>query len=67
MDEDEVIDWQSGELQVVVNEDRYCSIWPLHRDVPLGWRSIGVEGKKDVCLRYIEENCDGVGRLLAVR
>ena len=65
MDQEETPDWQSGDLQVVVNDERFCSIWPLHREVPAGWRSLGVEGKKDECLRYIEEHCDGVGRLPA--
>ena len=65
MDRDEGSDWQSGDLQVVVNEERFCSIWPIYRDVPPGWRPVGVEGRKAACLQYIEEHCDGVGRLPA--
>lgn len=59
------MDWQSGELRVVTNDERYCSIWPLHREVPPGWRAVGIEGDKAECLKFIEENCDGVGRLPA--
>lgn len=40
---------------VVMNDEEQYSIWPAHRDVPLGWRKVGKEGLKDDCLRYIEE------------
>lgn len=41
--------------QVVVNHEEQYSIWPAHRELPLGWRSVGPEGPKADCLAYIKE------------
>lgn len=56
-------DWQDGVLQVVVNDERFCSIWPLTRVLPPGWAKVGPEGTKADCLAFIRVNCDGFGRL----
>nr|UHJ79954.1 MbtH family NRPS accessory protein [uncultured bacterium] len=40
---------------VVVNHEEQYSIWPIGREVPLGWRIVGKEGSKDECLDYIKE------------
>jgi len=40
---------------VVVNDEEQYSIWPKHKDIPAGWRSAGMEGRKAECLKYIEE------------
>lgn len=40
---------------VVVNDEGQYSIWPSHKAMPQGWRSGGKEGRKDVCLNYIDE------------
>lgn len=40
---------------VVVNHEEQYSIWPAHREIPLGWRDAGKSGPKDVCLAYIKE------------
>lgn len=40
---------------VVVNHEEQYSIWPAHREFPLGWRSAGFSGLKDKCLEYIEK------------
>lgn len=40
---------------VVVNHEEQYSIWPAHRDLPLGWTAVGTEGLKAECLAYIEE------------
>jgi MbtH protein len=40
---------------VVVNHEEQYSIWPVHKAIPPGWRSAGKEGRKAVCLRYIDE------------
>lgn len=40
---------------VVVNHEEQYSIWPVDRDVPNGWRQVGVTGNKSECLEYIEE------------
>jgi MbtH protein len=40
---------------VVVNQEEQYSIWPKHKDIPAGWRSVGKEGRKAECLKYIDE------------
>jgi MbtH protein len=40
---------------VVVNAEEQYSIWPVERELPLGWRSVGVEGSKAECLAHIEK------------
>lgn len=40
---------------VVMNHEEQYSIWPIDRDVPLGWREVGKTGTKAECLAYIEE------------
>ena len=41
--------------QVVVNHEEQYSIWPAHRELPLGWKEVGKRGEKQECLDYIEE------------
>lgn len=41
--------------QVVVNHEEQYSIWPMGRDLPLGWREVGKSGSKEECLAYIKE------------
>jgi MbtH protein len=41
--------------KVVVNHEEQYSIWPAHRDNPLGWRDGGKSGRKQECLDYINE------------
>ena len=41
--------------QVVVNHEEQYSIWPVDRDLPLGWNAAGKSGSKAECLAYIEE------------
>lgn len=43
---------------VVVNDRGQYSIWPRGRDVPPGWRSVGVQGTRAQCLSHIEEVWD---------
>ncbi|HEU4455652.1 MAG TPA: MbtH family protein [Longimicrobium sp.] len=40
---------------VVVNHEEQYSIWPAHRELPLGWTAAGKEGPKAECLAHIEE------------
>jgi MbtH protein len=40
---------------VVVNHEEQYSIWPSHREKPLGWRFGGKTGTKAECLAYIKE------------
>lgn len=39
---------------VVANEEEQFSIWPVGREVPLGWHTVGTHGSKADCLAYIE-------------
>jgi MbtH protein len=38
---------------VVVNHEEQYSIWPTNREIPAGWREVGVSGTKKECLEYI--------------
>lgn len=48
-DEDKAI------YKVVVNHEEQYSIWFADRDLPLGWREVGVTGPKTECLAHIKE------------
>ena len=41
--------------KVVVNPEEQYSIWPAHRENPLGWQDVGTTGLKQECLKYIKE------------
>ena len=41
--------------KVVVNQEEQYSIWPVHRQNPLGWNDAGRSGTKAECLDYIKE------------
>ena len=41
--------------KAVVNQEEQYSIWPAHRDNPLGWSDTGKSGSKTECLEYIKE------------
>ncbi|MCK1502146.1 MbtH family NRPS accessory protein [Bradyrhizobium sp. 188] len=38
---------------VVVNHEEQYSIWPTYRELPLGWKAVGVSGTKSHCLNHI--------------
>lgn len=40
---------------VVINHEEQYSIWPSGREIPPGWKEVGVTGPKDECLSYIGE------------
>lgn len=40
---------------VVVNDEEQYSIWPEHKEKPLGWNYDGKKGNKEECLEYIKE------------
>ncbi len=42
-------------FRVVVNYEEQYSIWPVDREIPLGWRDAGKQGSKQECLDYIKE------------
>lgn len=41
--------------RVVVNHEEQYSIWPVGRELPLGWSEAGKSGSKEDCLAYIKE------------
>lgn len=50
-----MFDDENQQYRVVVNHEEQYSIWPLDRDLPLGWREEGFRGLKPACLAHIEE------------
>jgi MbtH protein len=56
---EDVMAWDEEEdttvYKAVVNHEEQYSIWPAHRDNPLGWRDAGKTGTKADCLEYIKE------------
>jgi MbtH protein len=42
-------------FRVVINHEEQYSIWPDHKENPLGWMDAGKSGTKAECLAYIEE------------
>jgi MbtH protein len=41
--------------RVVLNHEEQYSIWPVDRDLPLGWREEGKRGTRAECLAHIDE------------
>jgi uncharacterized protein YbdZ (MbtH family) len=41
--------------KVVVNHEEQYSIWPIYKEIPLGWKEVGKSGQKSECLDYIKE------------
>ena len=50
-----MFDDENAVFNVVVNEEEQYSIWPVDRDLPLGWKTVAKTGTKKECLDYIEE------------
>lgn len=53
------MNWEGEEdkaiYKVVMNHEEQYSIWPDHREIPLGWTAVGKAGTKAECLEYIEQ------------
>lgn len=41
--------------RVVVNGEEQYSLWPLDKDLPLGWQEAGKQGSEEACLAFIKE------------
>ena len=50
-----MLDDESIDYFVVINDEEQYSIWPAHRDVPNGWRAVGPARSREDCLTYIEQ------------
>jgi len=42
-------------FEVVLNDEEQYSIWPVEKEIPLGWKKAGKQGSKETCLEYIKE------------
>ena len=40
---------------VVINHEEQYSIWPVDKEIPLGWKTTGKSGQKQECLDHIKE------------
>jgi MbtH protein len=47
-------DDQEAFFRVVSNHEEQYSIWPIHREIPGGWRDTGFSGKRAECLAHID-------------
>ncbi|RPI02127.1 MAG: MbtH family protein [Calditrichaeota bacterium] len=51
--------WEEREdttvYNVVMNHEEQYSIWPVDKEIPLGWKTVGKSGPKQECLDYIKE------------
>jgi MbtH protein len=50
-----MFDEEGIQLRVVVNDEEQYSLWPIDRELPLGWREEGFSGAKQACLDHIEK------------
>lgn len=44
-----------AQYDVVMNHEEQYSIWPVEREMPLGWKAVGKRGSKEQCLEHIKE------------
>lgn len=59
-------DEDTATYKVVVNHEEQYSIWPVDREIPLGWKDAGMMGMRRECLSYIDETWTDM-RPLSVR
>ena len=50
-----MFDDESGDYIVVINDEEQYSIWPVDRDIPLGWSAVCSPRQRADALTYIEE------------
>jgi MbtH protein len=51
-----MFDNEDGEFFVIVNAEEQYSIWPLDREIPVGWRAVGGASRRADCLAWIDRN-----------
>ncbi len=44
--------------QVVINDEAQYSIWQADREIPLGWRAIGVSGSRADCEAHVAQQTE---------
>jgi MbtH protein len=50
-----IFDDDDALFEVVMNHEEQYSIWPADRELPAGWRTAGMSGKKADCLAHINQ------------
>lgn len=50
-----IFDDDDALFEVVINHEEQYSIWPADRELPAGWRTAGMSGKKADCLVHINQ------------
>ncbi len=46
-----------GDLfKAIINDEEQYSIWPEQKEIPAGWREVGVKGSKAEVSEYIDKN-----------
>jgi MbtH protein len=45
---------QNWTYKVLINDEGQYSLWPEFKEIPDGWRSVGVIGSKTECLAFID-------------
>jgi len=50
-------DAQEGKAthHVLINDEEQYSLWPLGKQIPLGWKAVEKEGTEEECMRYVDE------------
>jgi MbtH protein len=46
---------KNADCTVVVNHEDQYSIWPVDRELPRGWTTVGNPRTREECLAYIKE------------
>lgn len=41
--------------RVVINHEEQYSIWPVDRELPLGWRDGEFQGSREQCLEHVDK------------
>jgi len=39
----------------LINEEEQYSIWFAWKEIPLGWKQVGLKGSKEEVLKYVKE------------
>jgi MbtH protein len=40
---------------VLINDEEQYSLWLSHKDIPAGWRNVGISGTKAECMEYVDK------------
>jgi MbtH protein len=49
-------DDELGEFHVLQNKEGQYSLWPVWKEIPMGWHSVGLRGVRHECLDYIRSH-----------